>query len=99
MAISRSDERKSRIQYGNRSKYYTACHDCKKRSSTCHGDCKEYAIEVIVGTLIEAEERKEIARREDEYMIHETRAIRVCKRSGKKLKKLMQNNSYLKRRG
>lgn len=86
------------MQVSERNKQYKACAGCGKRSENCHGTCEEYAKEVILGAILESIENKEKAQREDEYLVRETKALRISK-SCPGAKKTMQKNGYMKKRG
>lgn len=81
-----------------RGKYYKACNGCKKRCEGCHSDCEEYAKEVILGAILEDDEKKNKAMRDDEYAVREKKAMRVA-RSSPGAKKAMQKNGFIRRRG
>lgn len=87
-----------REDYSVRSKHYRACTNCQKRTSDCHSSCEEYAKEVLLGIILEAEAKKENAKREDEYAVRERKAIRIAK-SCPGAKKQMQKSGYINRRG
>ena len=87
-----------RLHLTERSEQYTACEGCKKRAEGCHSGCEDYAKEVILGTILEADARKEEAKRLDEYSVHAARAWRVVK-SNPRCKKYMLSNGYIRNRG
>ena len=84
--------------FSPRSKHYTSCRNCTKRSDTCHSECEEYAKEVIFGIILEAEAKKETEKRLADYDVHERRAVRISKKSPA-AKKAMRKNGFIRRRG
>lgn len=81
-----------------RSKYFKACKDCAKRCEGCHSGCEEYAKEVILGAILEDEDRKRSAMRQDEYAVLESRAVKIAN-STPEANKAMRKNGYIRRRG
>lgn len=88
----------SNVGLTDRSQFYNACNGCQKRTEGCHGSCEEYAKEVILGALLEASERKERAKRDDEFALSAKRAWRVIK-SNPRCKKYKLNNGYVRNIG
>ena len=81
----------------NNSKLYNECIDCAERSERCHSTCKRYAVEVIMGIMLEAHQRVESDNREASYEVQSKRAARIA-RSSPSLKRSLQGSSYLKSR-
>ena len=81
----------------NRSRLYSACDSCSKRSDTCHAQCTEYATEVILGVIVEANDRQIVKQRLDQFGVAQKRAYRMLKR-GSSTKSAMRNNPYVKSR-
>lgn len=81
----------------NRSRLYDACNGCEKRTDTCHAGCTEYAAEVILGVIVEANDRPIIKQRLDQFEVAQKRAYRMLKR-GSSTKGALRNNPYVKSR-
>lgn len=87
------------IVVSERSKNYKACKKCtRNRSENCHSSCDEYATEVILGILLETEEKKAVQKRVDSYAVCEKKALRIAK-SSPGAKKKMRMNGYIRNQG
>ena len=81
-----------------RSKHYEACYECANRREGCHSDCEEYAKEVILGAILDAEDKKISAMRKDEYAVREQKAMRIAN-SCPAANKVMRKSGYIRNRG
>lgn len=86
-------------EFTARSKYFKACKNCSKRSGGCHAGCEEYAKEVILGIILEVEERREMERKNAEYEAHEAKVYRTMKRAAPSVKRSMRKSGYIRKGG
>lgn len=87
------------IVVSERSRNYRACKECtRNRSEGCHSSCAEYAAEVILGIMLESEEKKEAQKRADTYAVGEQKAMRIAK-SCPGAKKGMRDNHLIRKQG
>ena len=86
-----------RGEMNGRSKFFKVCKECDQRYEGCHGDCEAYAKEVILGAILEADDKKTNAKRDDEYIVHEKRAKRIAS-SCPGAKKAMRKSGYIRNR-